>query len=407
MMVEMLRRKFIVISVSAVFVVILMIGLFSNAFNYSQIGKNSEIILRILAENDGNFPEPEVQAVKPDLPPRVSPEVPFYTRFFTIKIDDQKQVMEVNTDKIASVSRENAIAYADSILKSGKKSGLADEFKYNVVTKDYGSLLIFVSLDRELEIFYSFLENSIIIGSIAIFMVFLIILIFSKKAIAPIAESYEKQKQFITDASHELKTPLTIISTNAEVIEMSSGESQWTKSIHNQVHRLSKLIESLVSLTRMDEEKNQLIKNDFSLSQVVEETAEAFLEMGLMKGKELIIRVEKEINYDGNEDSIRQLVSILLDNALKYGLKNEPILISLKRQGKKYVIQTINKSENLRIQNYDMLFERFYREDLSRNSQLEGYGIGLSIAKAIVLKHKGKITAESLDGKRMIFTIQL
>jgi signal transduction histidine kinase len=157
----------------------------------------------------------------------------------------------------------------------------------------------------------------------------------------------------------------------------------------------------------MDEEKNQLLKNEFSLSELVLETAEEFHEISTVKGKELVLEVEKGINYVGNEESLGQLVAILIDNALKYGLKDDSITVRLKRQGKKYFLQTTNRSENLSVGNYDVLFERFYRADSSRNSKLEGYGIGLSVAKAIVAKHKGKISAESLDGDKIIFTVQL
>lgn len=406
-MVEILRRKFIIISVSAVFTVVFIIGLFSNLSNYSQIDRNADELLNILAENDGYFPKPNDQDLKYPLPPKISPEAPFSTRFFTVKIDAGDNIIGVDTGKVSSTSTDQALNYANKVLQSEKKSGFTDDYKYRLVNKDYGSLLVFVNIGRDLEIFYSFLRNSIITGLIAIISVFIIVLVFSKKAIAPIAESYEKQKQFITDAGHELKTPLAIINTNVEVIEIDYGESQWTKSIHNQVFRLSDLVESLVSLTRMDEEKNQLTKKDFSLSDLVLEASEQFFEMSKLCDKQLVLEVEENISYHGNKQAISQLLSILIDNALKYGLKDNPIRVELKKQGKKIFLQTTNRAENLRTGNYDILFDRFYRADSSRNSKLKGYGIGLSLAKAIVLKHKGKITAESPNGKTIIFTVQL
>ena len=406
-MVEKLRRKFIIISVSAVFIVLFVIAAFSNLSNYSQIGRNADELLNILVENDGYFPKQKDHEVKYKLPPKISPEAPFSTRFFTVKIDDKGNPIEVDTGKISSASTAQALNYANNVLQRNKTGGFIDDYKYTIAEKDYGLLVIFVDCGRDLQMFYSFLKNSIIICVIGIVAVFILVLIFSKKAIAPISESYEKQKQFITDAGHELKTPLAIISTNTEVLEMECGESQWTKSIHNQVLRLSDLVESLVSLTRMDEEKNELLKMDFSLSDAVMETAEQFQELSKSYNKELLLEVEKNISYYGNEQAIGQLVSILIDNALKYAIKDSMITVSLDKQGKKCVLQTINEVENLTVGNYDILFERFYRSDSSRNSKMAGYGIGLSVAKAIVLKHKGKITAESLDGKRIIFTVQL
>ena len=406
-MVKILRRKFIIISVSAVFIVVFVIGLLNNVSNYSQIGKNADELLNILAENDGYFPRQDLQDPQFKLPPKMSPEAPFSTRFFTVKMDEKGNPIEVDTGKISSTTTNQALTYANTVLQSHKKSGFADEYKYIIVHKKYGSLLVFVNVGRELQMFYSFLQSSILIGLIGIFAVFIIVLVFSKRAIAPIAESYEKQKQFITDAGHELKTPLAIINTNTEVLEMNYGESQWTKSIHNQVHRLSSLVESLVSLTRMDEDKYQLSNDEFSLSDLVSETAEQFREMSTLNNKELVLEIEENLNYYGNEKSIGQLVSILIDNSLKYGLKDGPITVKLTKQGKKYILQTTNRAENLSIGNYDILFERFYRADSSRNSKSEGYGIGLSVAKAIVLKQKGKITAESPDGKTIVFTVQL
>ena len=406
-MVEILRRKFIIISVSAVFIVVFVIGLFSNLSNYSQIGRNADELLNILAENDGYFPKPNDEDIKYKLPPKISPEAPFSTRFFTVKMDKLHNVIEVDTGKISSTSTDQALSYANKVLQSKKKSGIKDDYKYSLVSKDYGLLLIFVNVGRELDIFYSFLRSSIIIGITATISVFFIVLVFSKKAIAPIAESYEKQKQFITDAGHELKTPLAIINTNTEVIEMNYEESQWTKSIHNQVQRLSNLVESLVSLTRMDEAKNQLIKKEFSLSDLVLESTEQFQEISKLRNKELVLEIEENIYYYGDEESISKLISILIDNALKYGLKDNLIKVELKKQGKKIFLQTRNRAENLSVGNYEIFFDRFYRADSSRNSQLEGYGIGLSVAKAIVSKHKGKITAESKDGETIIFNVQI
>lgn len=406
-MVEALRKKFILISVSAVFIVVFVIGLVSNVFNYSQIGSNADELLKILTENDGMFPRQDFLDLKYILPPKISPEAPFSTRFFTIKMDEKANLIEVDTGKISSISTGQALAYANSVLQNSKMSGFADEYKYLKVTKDYGTLLVFVDVRRDLQMFYSFLRSSIMTGLIVILAVFIIVLIFSKRAIAPVAESYKKQKQFITDAGHELKTPLTIINANADVLEMNYGDSQWTKSIHNQVLRLSNLVESLVSLTRMDEDTYKVVSKQFSLSNLVLEVADEFQEMSKVYDKRLVLEIEENIACYGNEQEIDQLVSILIDNSLKYALKESLIKVKLFKEGKKCILQTTNTADNLSIGNHDILFERFYRADSSRNSKSGGYGIGLSIAKSIVLKHKGKITAESPDGKTIIFTVKI
>ncbi|WP_027399018.1 sensor histidine kinase [Anaerovorax odorimutans] len=406
-MAEKLRKKFIILSVGVVFAVLLVIAGFINISNYSQIVTHADELLNILEENNGNFPKENNSKDKYDLPPKMSPEAPFTTRFFIVKTDENNDPVAIDIGKISSATTTEAIDYAKQVLKKEKSSGFIKDYKYRIIQKDYGNMIVFVDCGRDLQMFHTFLYNSIEICLIGITAVFILVFIFSKKVIAPVAESYEKQKQFITDASHELKTPLAIISTNTEVLEMDYGESEWTRNIHNQIGRMSELISSLISLTRMDEEKNELLKTDFSLSDAISETAEPFKTIAKIDSKELIVKVEKNLSYCGNEQAIRQLISILLDNAIKYATDNSQMVLSLKRQGKKYILQSMNEAYNLNSQNYDILFERFYRADSSRNSKKGGYGIGLSVAKSIVMQHKGKITAESPDGKKLIITVQL
>jgi len=403
-MIERLRKKFIIISVSSVFLVLLVLATFINVSNYAQIGKRADEILTVLSENDGYFPKHKNKKGDYKLPPKMSPEAPFSTRFFTLKLDNSNNLIVVDTGKISAISTSEAVKVANQVLNKGKETGLIENYKYAVTKKHYGNLIVFVDCGHDVEMFRFFLLNSIYISIVALTAVFVLVLFFSKKAIAPIAESYEKQKQFITDASHELKTPLAIIGTNAEVLEIDYGENEWTNSIRNQVERLSQLISSLLSLTRMDEEKSQLATIEFSFSDAVLESAEPFMTVAESNGKSLEIEIEKNISYCGNEQSLRQLVSILLDNSIKYASDNSKIKLSLQKQGKRYVLETTNQAENLIQGNLDILFGRFYRSDNSRNSSTGGYGIGLSVAKAIVIKHKGKISARSPEGKTLIIT---
>lgn len=406
-MAEKLRRKFILVSVGAVSIVVFTIALFSNLINYTQILNHSDELLVLLAENDGHFPMKEEPSKEYQLPPKISPEAPFSTRFFTVRLDNNRNVVETDTGKIASISTTEAFQYANKALQKGKSSHFIDHYRYLIVDQGDRSLIIFMDVERELEMFYTFLKNSLLICLIGTSAVFILVSLFSKRAIRPIVESYEKQKQFITDASHELKTPLAIINTNTEVLEMEYGESQWTKSTQNQITRLSGLVESLITLTRMDEEKMELLKTEFSLSDLIINIAEQFKEWGNNQNKNLHLEVEDSISYYGNEESFSQLITILIDNAFKYSPKDSEIIISLKKQGKGIIFQTINQADHLSIGNYEQLFERFYRLDQSRNSQIGGQGIGLSIAQTIVKQHKGKIKAESPDGKTMVLTVQL
>lgn len=385
----------------------------------------------------------------------ISPESQFDTRYFTVTINSKGDVENIDTSKIASVSSENAAQYAKKLWKSGKKgdgkNGFSESFKYLTVGEGGSTMYIFLSCQRELSTIRTYVLASVGISVFGLAVVFVMIYFFSGKILKPVSESYEKQKRFITDASHEIKTPLTIIDANTEVIEMMEGENEWTSSTRKQVARLTSLTEKLVFLSRMDEEATKLEMLEFSLSDAILDTAEPFKAVAGTKGKNLTIDVTDKILYTGDEKTIRQLISILLDNAIKYSgcssasrekgninkknlnktnfnktylnkttqTQNDcvttinpapEIEISLKSSGKNRIItvwNTVDETANIKKGRQDMLFERFYRTDTSHNSKTGGFGIGLSAAYAIVKAHKGKITAESKDGRSIKFTIVL
>lgn len=365
----------------------------------------------------------------------ISPESQFDTRYFTVTINSKGEVENIDTSKIASVSSENAAEYAKKLWKSGKKgdgkSGFADNCKYLTVDEDGATMYIFLSCQRELSTIKTYILASAGISIFGLLVVFVMIYFFSGKILKPVSESYEKQKRFITDASHEIKTPLTIIDANTEVIEMMEGENEWTSSTRKQIARLTSLTEKLVFLSRMDEEATKLEMLEFSLSDAILDTAEPFKAVARTKGKKLTIDVIDGILYTGDEKTIRQLVSILLDNAIKYsgcssvscekttqtqnncvtaGDMASEIELTMRPSGKNRIItvwNTVDDTANIKKGRQDMLFERFYRTDASRNSKTGGFGIGLSAAYAIVKAHKGKITAESKDGRSIKFTIVL
>ena len=376
----------------------------------------------------------------------ISPESQFDTRYFTVTINSKGKVENIDTSKIASVSSENAAGYAKKLWKSGKKgdgkSGFAENCKYLTVDEDGSTMYIFLSCQRELSTIKTYILASVGISVFGLVVVFVMIFFFSGRILKPVSESYEKQKRFITDASHEIKTPLTIIDANTEVIEMMEGENEWTSSTRKQIARLTSLTEKLVFLSRMDEEATKLEMFEFSLSDAILDTAEPFKAVAQTKGKKLTIDVTDKILYTGDEKTIRQLISILLDNAIKYsgcssvryengnvnkdninktihtqnncvttaGDPAPEIELTMRPSGKNRIItvwNTVDDTANIKKGRQDMLFERFYRTDASRNSKTGGFGIGLSAAYAIVKAHKGKITAESKDGRSIKFTIVL
>ncbi|NLH01868.1 MAG: HAMP domain-containing histidine kinase [Clostridiales bacterium] len=404
-MIKKLQKRFILIAMCAVFVVLAIIMGIINTANYFEMLKDSDRTMSVLEANGGFFPHHEGEKQKPPMP-GMSPEAPFETRFFTVYLDENGRTANVNTGSIAAISRNEAVEYAEKVYGSGKERGFLDVYRYSISKTENGSMVIFLDISRGLNYFRNFLRTSLEVSFAGILGVFIIVLLLSKKAIKPIADSYEKQKRFITDAGHELKTPLTVISANTEILEMTQGENEWTQSIRNQTARLSELTNSLVSLARMDEENSKLMMTDFSISDAVLESFEPFIQMAEHQGKTVEMSVQRNLTYAGNEESIRKLASILADNAVKYSEAGGRIWVTF-RQSKNIVFQVKNSVERIEKGNHDEIFERFYRGDSSRNSETGGYGLGLSIAKAIGAAHKGKITARSEDGKSLEINVQL
>ena len=227
----------------------------------------------------------------------------------------------------------------------------------------------------------------------------------SSRIVKPFSDNYEKQKRFITDAGHELKTPLTIINADAEVLEMDFGENEWLKDIQGQTERLADLTNALVLLSRMEEGWNKEMEIDFPLSDIVEEVIHTFQAPARIQEKTLTSVIAPMISMKGDERAIRSLVTILLDNAMKYSDEKGRVTVTLEKQGKRIRLSVCNTTEHITKEQTAHLFDRFYRTDDSRNSRTGGYGLGLSIAAATAASHRGKITAVTEDEKSLLVTV--
>ena len=233
----------------------------------------------------------------------------------------------------------------------------------------------------------------------------------TNKTIKPIKESFEKQKEFIANASHELKTPLTIIRTNTSLVLSNSSEtvgsqSKWLNYINNQIERMSKLIDEMLSLAKLDTGKELEEFIVFDISKLINNVLLTFEAVLFENNIELSSNIEEDITIKGDRESIKKVFIILLDNAIKYTNKNGKIDVELNKDKNKIKLKIKNTGEGIKKEDLDKIFERFYRLDTSRARDTGGYGLGLSIAKSIVESHNGKIYAESNIGKDTTFIIE-
>ena len=398
-MIRKLRRRLVVVSIGSLLIVLLLIMGTVNILNYQQILRDADQILGILKENKGRFPLRE--------PGMMSPELPFESRYFSVLLSVDGQVIMVDTGRIAAVDESSAVDMAQKVWQTGKEQGFFSVYRFIQYEETDGTRIIFLDCSRSLSTFQTFLWASIGISVLGLLAVSALILFFSGRIIQPIVESYEKQKQFITDAGHELRTPITIIDADTEVLKLEMGENEWLADIQVQTRRLTALTKDLVYLSRMEEDRRQSPQLEFSLSDLAEETAQSFQSRALVQNKKFDLFITPMLSYTGDESALRQLISILLDNALKYSPEGGWIVFRMEKQGKMILLQVENSTKEALPENLNRLFERFYRADPSRNSRSGGYGLGLSIAQAIVGVHKGKMTASRGKGDSLCIYIFL
>lgn len=409
-MIRKLRIKLILASMLSLLLVLLVIFGVVGILNYRELVTNADNILAILSENDGSFPVTEFTDGEP-LPSglfhkqerRFSPELPYESRYFSVFLTKDAAVLSVNTGKIAAVDTTDAIEYARQVVKSGRLAGFVDDYRYMVYSVGEETHIVFLDYGREMGAYRTFLFTSACVCVVGLAAVFLLMIVLSHRIVKPFSENYEKQKRFITDAGHELKTPLTIIDADAEVLEMDIGENEWLRDIQTQTKRLAELTNNLILLSRM-EEQPQTEKIEFPLSDLAEETVETFQALAKTHRKQLTAHIQPMLSMRGDEKAICQLMTILLDNAVKYSSENGTINLTLEKQKNTIRLTVCNTVDAVSKKDLAHLFDRFYRADPSRNSQTRGYGLGLSIASAIVNSHKGKIWAYTPDEKSFSIT---
>ena len=390
-MFKSLRRKFVATSVASVAVVIILMASTLNFINYYKMGQRVDDSLYEASKSSALvtiFSDGEEDMI---VTKNTASKTPNNNGFSIAKIDENKNVIRSYRDDVLIKGKDDLQKLVTDAVNESSTSGYVGTYRYLKVNNDAGNLVLLLNTQRDLDSFHAFMRNSIIVSSIVILSVFILLVLISKKVIAPIQQSYQKQKQFITDASHELKTPLAIIRSNTDVLELENGDSKWTKNIQNQVDRLTSLVNSLVVFSRM-EEKDTAEKVKFNLSESLHARIDDFEELASFQKKHIIADIDNNIYYRGEHQAIVQLMDILLENAIKYATKETNINVTLKKN-KKYAMMKISNQANVKKGDLRKVFDRFYRLDESRNSTVKGYGIGLSMAKLIAEKHKEVIKA--------------
>lgn len=411
-MIKALQKKFIVTAMIAITVLLLVLLGMINAVNAWSTEQQSDRMLAMLLDNEISLaPQrpPDMREERGFLAPPLTEDQAMSAVYFWVRVSNSGMVTKMDVSRIASVAETEAEEMALQAYGEARDSGKIRHFKYRAAATPNGSDTVFVFLDTSTQTYsvLRVLTLSALAGMVCWLLMLLLVILLSKKAIRPIAVNLEKQKQFITDAGHEIKTPLAIILANTDAMELHSGVSKWSQNIRTQTVRLNGLMQNLLTLAKLDESNAHLYAEDISLSQLLEDSLRPFKEAAELKGIPIQKEIQPGVAIHANRDSITRLISILMDNAVQYSPPGGRIAVSLQLAEKSAVLSIQNACENLPAEDPEKLFDRFYRGDSARTQKSGGYGIDLSAARAIAELYRGAITARYEGKDRIIFTVRL
>lgn len=330
-----------------------------------------------------------------------------------IDLDTKNEVISIssklNTDDIDINTMVSKVINSDNEMGKTKING--ESYAYLKEATSSGSRIVLMSRTFQQDVLWNLLRTFSIVGLLSLIVLFFISIYFTNRTIKPLEETFIKQKQFIADASHELRTPLTIIKTNVSLLQENKydtieSQGKWIKYIDSQASRMSTLINEMLSLANLDANKKKEEKTRINLSKMLNDTLLVFEVVIFEKGLILEENIVNNIFINGEKDQVKKLISILMDNAIKYTNNNGKISVSLNVDRSKVKLIVKNTGSGIAKENLEKIFERFYRVDDSRDRGTGGYGLGLSIAKAICEEHKGKIYAESIEEKDASFIVE-
>ena len=412
-MIKKFRRKFIAVAVLSL--AIILFASFGGVVLATQYRTDKEItnVLQLLAKNNGQLNQ---KAARKTLGPDSNKDSLFKYRYFTLSLSSTGKLKLVDNTHISTISASDITSNSSLIKRTIKNTTSEGSIMINsnpyrfILVKSKSSnqtIAIFLDTTPITASYKHLFRVAFFLGISGLIFFTLILFLLSNQAIKPIVEAYEKQRRFITNAGHELKTPLAIISANTEMEEMIGKSDEWTESTKEQVERLTMLINQLISLARMSE-KDELILERVNFSDSVKRAANSFKSLIQKDGKNYDIEIEPDLFVNGEKQSLYELVNILIDNANKYCDEAGRVSVNLNKGslGRNAILQVKNSFKDGKSINYNKFFERFYRSDESHNSQKGGFGIGLSMAQDLVRVFGGKINA-SYDGKNVVLTVIL
>ena len=407
-MIRKLRRRFIRIALVALTAAMVLVAGIVNAANWFSVRGELTETLSFLSEN--NTMSREDMGRRMDGKNRHARNLVSESRWFSAFIDQDGALRNINLANIPDLDEQTASALAEQAFsQSGARTAFLQDYLYTVRDNPRGGrTALFLNCETKLAAVRTLAWISALACAGGILLAWLFVTLASRKAIEPTVRNMERQKQVITNASHDLKTPLTVISTNMELLQMEQPDNPWVKSTQRQTAQMRHLVDELVYLSRMEEENAPLVMETLPIAPLLQETAEPFAAMAEFQGKTMTAEADDSLTGTGDRASVQRLRSTLLDNAVKYAPEGGSITVSAKAEGRWIRLTAANDvAQPLTEDQCRQLFDRFYRADPSRSRDRQsGFGIGLAIAAAIAEKHGGSISA-AMEGSRLVFTCRL
>lgn len=387
-MTKKLRIRFMVFSMLALLIMQCLVIFFSAQRSYGNMVSKTDAL---------------ISTIKNTYPDNANVDA----RYFVVTINREDDTKDIDLNHISSVRYEEAQEYARTVLNGNSKIGFVDTFRYQVFKEPKGMTIIFLSRSYGFDSLRSSILSSILFSSVGMCVMFVLLLAVSYWVTHPVEAAYKKQQQFITSASHEFGTPLTVIKADTDILLSDDPDNEWLQDIGRQTARLTEMTHKLITLAKMDEQGNQVKRIPFPISDLAEDVTGSYLALAQSEQKAYSVVIEPYLTYNGEENMIRQLLTILLDNAFKYCPSGGSVDFAIKKAAQGIHISVCNSVENLDEDDLSRLFERFYRSSQARGSGKKGYGLGLSIADSIVKCHKSKITAKALEKNKIQISVVL